>query len=64
MVMVKIIIYSFIFITTSLIGLLKSKKYIYRVDELKEFKGALNIFKNKLKLMNYSKDSILNRLKL
>lgn len=49
MVMVKIIIYSFIFITTSLIGLLKSKKYIYRVDELKEFKGALNIFKNKLK---------------
>lgn len=46
---VKIIIYSFIFLTCSAIGLLKSQKYIYRVDELKEFKNALNMFKTKIK---------------
>ena len=45
---IKIIIYTFIFLTTSLIGILKSKKYVYRVEELREFKVALNIFKTKL----------------
>lgn len=45
----KILIYSFIFLTTSAIGILKSKKYVYRAEELKEIKSALNIFKTKLK---------------
>lgn len=46
---IKILIYSAIFLTCSFIGILKSQKYIYRVDELKEFKNALNMFKTKIK---------------
>ena len=49
MLTIKILIYTFIFLTTSLIGILKAKKYVYRVDELREFKLALNVFKTKLK---------------
>lgn len=49
MIVIKIIIYMFIFLTTSSIGILKAKKYVYRVDELREIKTALNIFKTKLK---------------
>lgn len=49
MLIVKIFIYSFIFLTCSMIGILKSKKYVYRVNELKEFKNALNMFKAKIK---------------
>lgn len=46
---IKIIIYSFIFLTSSGIGLLVSKKYEERVNELKEFKNGLNMFKSKIK---------------
>ena len=46
---IKIIIYSFIFLTSSGIGILISKKYEERVNELKEFKNALNMFKTKVK---------------
>lgn len=46
---VKILIYTFIFLLCSLIGMLLSKKYVNRVNELKEFKNALNIFKTKIK---------------
>lgn len=45
----KILIYSCIFLTCSAIGILKSQKYTHRVDELKEFKNALNMFKTKIK---------------
>ena len=45
----KIMIYSAIFLTCSVIGIMKSQKYIYRVDELKEFKNALNMFRTKIK---------------
>lgn len=45
----KILIYSCIFLTCSAIGVLKSQKYIHRVNELKEFKNALNMFKTKIK---------------
>lgn len=43
-----IIIFAIIFIS-SVLGNMKSKKYKYRVDELKEMKEALNIFKTKIK---------------
>ena len=46
---IKIVIYSFIFLSSSLIGILNSKKYSNRVSELKEFKNALNIFKTKIR---------------
>ena len=46
---IKIIIYSFIFLTSSGIGMLISKRYEERVNELKEFKNALNMFKTKVK---------------
>ena len=49
MIIAKIVIYAFIFISCSLIGLLLSKKYINRVNELKEFKNALNLFKTKIR---------------
>ena len=46
---VKIIIYALIFLTSSAIGMLISKKYDQRVNELREFKNALNIFNAKIK---------------
>lgn len=46
---IKILIYSAIFLTCSAIGLIKSQKYVYRVNELQEFKNALNMFKTKIK---------------
>ena len=49
MLIIKIIIYSFIFLSSSLIGILISKKYENRVNELKEFKNALNNFKTKIR---------------
>ena len=49
MLSVKILIYSFIFLSCSLIGILISKKYVNRVNELREFKNALNMFKTKIK---------------
>ena len=48
MLIIKMIIYSSIFLTCSIIGILKSRKYVYRVNELREFKNALNIFKSKV----------------
>ena len=49
MLMIRIFIYSFIFLSTSMIGILISKKYASRVRELKEFKNGLNMFKTKIK---------------
>ena len=49
MLIIKIIIYTFIFLLSSLIGVLISRKYVSRVDELKEFKNALNLFKTKIR---------------
>ena len=49
MMILKITIYSFIFLSCSLIGILISKKYSNRVNELIEFKNALNIFKTKIR---------------
>ncbi len=49
MLAIKIIIYSFIFLLCSLIGILISKKYVNRVNELREFKNALNMFKTKMR---------------
>ena len=49
MLIFKIVIYSFIFLSSSLIGILISKKYSNRVNELQEFKNALNIFKTKIR---------------
>jgi len=46
---IRIMIYTAIFLTCSAIGILKSKKYIERVNELKEFKSGLNMFKTKVK---------------
>ncbi len=45
----KIVIYTCIFLSSSAIGILVSKKYEDRVSELKEFKNALNMFKTKIK---------------
>ena len=49
MLILKIIVYSVIFLTSSLIGILISKKYLNRVNELIEFKNALNLFKTKIR---------------
>ena len=48
MILIKIIIYSLIFLSCSAIGILISKKYSNRTNELKDFKNALNMFKTKL----------------
>ncbi len=59
---IKIFIYSCIFLTCSIIGLLKSQKYIYRVDELKEFKNALNMFKTKIQFTYEPIPEIFNQI--
>ena len=62
MLVIKILVYSFIFITCSIIGILKSQKFIYRVDELKEFKNALNMFKTKIKFTYEPVPEIFNQI--
>lgn len=59
---IKILIYSSIFLTCSLIGVLKSQKYMYRVSELKEFKNALNMFKTKIKFTYEPIPEIFNQI--
>jgi len=49
MFIIKTIIYILIFSTCTYIGIIKSSKYSKRVDELKTFKDALNMFKMKIK---------------
>lgn len=62
MLELRIIIYSCIFLTCSAIGLIKSQKYVYRVDELKEFKNALNMFKTKIKFTREPVPEIFNQI--
>ena len=49
MLLIRIIIYSCIFISSSLIGIMISRKYANRVSELKDFRTALNMFKTKVR---------------
>ncbi len=49
MQMIKYVILFFILLTSTLIGKFLSKKYVYRLQELKEMKNALNILKTKIK---------------
>ncbi len=46
---IKYILFVFIFLASIAIGRLLSKKYVDRVNELKDMKNALNIFKSKIK---------------
>lgn len=62
MLAIKILIYSGIFLTCSGIGILKSQKYVYRVNELKEFKNALNMFKTKIKFTYEPIPEIFNQI--
>lgn len=50
MLIIKYITLILIFICSSYMGILISKKYVNRVIELKEMKTALNIFETKVKL--------------
>ena len=49
MQVIKYIILLLIFLSSSMIGRLLSKKYYYRLEELEEIKNALNLFKTKIK---------------
>lgn len=49
MQVIKYFILFLIFISSSLIGRILSKKYSYRLQELEDMKNALNIFKSKIK---------------
>lgn len=49
MIILKYIILGLVFFVAFLIGNIISKKYILRVEELKDFKNALNIIENKIK---------------
>ena len=50
MVIIKYFTLILIFICSSYMGILISKRYLNRVVELKEMKTALNIFETKVKL--------------
>ena len=54
----KIIILFFIILICTYIGILKSRKYLYRVHELKTCLNCLNIFKNKVTFTNETIPSI------
>lgn len=62
MILVRILIYIFIFLSSTAIGILISKKYTNRVLELKEFKNALNIFKSKIKFTYETIPEIFNEI--
>lgn len=49
MLVIKVLIYTSIFLVSATIGVLISKKYVNRLKELMEFKNALNVFKTKIK---------------
>ena len=49
MLFIKYMLFLFIFLSSTLVGILISKKYISRVKELKEFKSFLNILKTKIR---------------
>ena len=49
MEIIKLIIYIFILIASSSIGIIYSNKFKKRVDELKDFKTALNMLKTKIR---------------
>lgn len=49
MQIIKYILFALIFIAGIAIGKLISKKYVDRVNELKDMRNALNIFKSKIK---------------
>lgn len=49
MVMIKAVLLFAIFITSILIGKLKANQYKQRVNELREMKNGLNIFKTKIR---------------
>lgn len=62
MLVVKIIVYIFIFFSSSSIGILISRKYTDREKELKEFKKALNMFKTKIKFTYEPIQEIFNQI--
>lgn len=62
MLIIRVLIYSGIFLTCSIIGVLKSKKYVYRVNELRDFKNALNIFKAKINFTYEPIPEIFNQI--
>jgi len=62
MLTIRIIIYSAIFLTSSIIGVVKSRKYADRVNELRELKNALNIFKAKINFTYEPIPEIFNQI--
>ena len=49
MVLVKMILLFLVLISTSILGIIISKKYINRVNELKELKNAIQMIETKMK---------------
>lgn len=49
MLFIKFPLFILLFLASTSVGILISKKYVYRVKELKEFKTFLNVLKNKIK---------------
>lgn len=49
MFVLKLILYTLIVLTSSMLGITLSRKYVKRVDELKDFKSALVMLKTKIR---------------
>lgn len=62
MQIVKIITLLLIFLSSTYIGILISKKYLNRVKDLKEMKNALNIFSTKIKFTYEPIPQIFNEI--
>ena len=62
MFFIRYIFLILIFIGSTSIGYILSKRFKYRVVELKEFKSALNIMKNKIKFTYKPLDEIFKEI--
>lgn len=64
MFFIKFIIYILIFSSSTYIGILISKQYSNRLNELKELKTTLNILKTKIRFTNEPLNSIFNEISI
>ena len=62
MLILKYIDIGLIIIVSAYIGFYKSKKFFYRVKELKDFKSALNIFRSKIEFTYEPIGDIFNEI--
>ena len=60
LIIIKYTMLLFLLLFTSILGIMLSKKYTYRVQELKNMQNALNILENKIRFTYEPLNEIFN----